>query len=88
MAGAAQQSLPSVVLAESVMTVLLLEVHAISEMAGPERSMTSGCSSLSGTVERGRCIMTLGLLPPPAVVHADNNVELQSVMRWVSDQRA
>jgi hypothetical protein len=87
-AGATQRSLPSVVLAESFISVLFLEVHAISEMAGPERSMTRGCSSLSGIVERGGCIVTLGLLLPPVVVHADNNVELQSVMRWGSDRRA
>jgi len=46
-AGAVQGSLPSVVLAESVMSVLFLEARAISEMAGLERSMTSGCPSLS-----------------------------------------
>jgi hypothetical protein len=26
--------------------------------------------------------VTLGLPPPPAVVHADNSIELQSMMRW------
>lgn len=35
-------------------------------------------------MERGGCIMILDLPPPPAVVHADNNIELQGVMRTSS----
>lgn len=45
-AGAVLGSLPSVVLARSVMSVLFLEACAISEMAGLEWSMTCGCVRL------------------------------------------
>jgi hypothetical protein len=52
---------------------------------GLERLTTIGWLSLSGSW-RGGWIVSLGLPAPPIVLHVDNNVELQSVVRG-SNQR-